>query len=444
MAAYTFETITAAQALAFTSFDTLTVASGPASAVTVIFGASGDVSLQLGGRTVDFHGVIASVSQAGGVTFSDGSVLYIGGPGADAEDLGIFSKLSGAIYGGGGGDTITTGQGSFLIQGNSGDDQITAGPGGHNTIFGGQGDDFVTIGVGGGVPQTGNFIQGNLGNDEIFGGAGDDTILGGKGDDTISGNGGKADFINGNLGNDNLVGVGQLFGEDGNDTILAAADGPSTVSGGAGDDVLRSTILNGTTGAPSLIHGDDGNDLIQALSPAHDELHGDAGADTVTDFGTGDDSLDGGDGDDLIQVGSGHATATGGAGNDTIEIRGGGNVLFGGSGGDLFMIETTASRAADAPALRNMIMDWASEDHIRNTTLDLSHMTYSERTASDETEAVNSLISMAPNEIVAVQVGTEVIVFMQPNVISGLAISNVEAIVLVGRTLADIDASNFI
>jgi hypothetical protein len=52
MATYSFETITAAQALAFTSFDTLTVASGRASAATVVFVDANDISPQLVGRTL--------------------------------------------------------------------------------------------------------------------------------------------------------------------------------------------------------------------------------------------------------------------------------------------------------------------------------------------------------------------------------------------------------
>lgn len=442
MSNFNFETITAAQALGITAGDHLTVSSGPADAATVLYGAAGDITLVLGAQSVDFGGGLAALSQAGGVTFTDGTVLYVGDGGSNTKDFGIFSTTSGAFFGGAGNDTVQTGEGSFVVQGNAGDDSITIGPGGHNTIYGGQGDDFVTIASGGGFAPALNFVQGNMGNDNIVGGPGDDILLGGKGDDTITGNNG-VDIIDGNLGNDNLIGDGQLLGEDGNDTISNLVGGAATILGGAGDDLIFSSILNGVSGSPTVIHGDDGNDNIGVWGPSHDEVFGDAGADTITDSAGGNDSIDGGDGNDRLVAVAANTTVNGGTGDDTIELQGAGIIAFGGSGRDTFVIETIASRVGGAPSDRIHIMDWASEDSIRLTSIDSAHISYGEATASDEIAAASNF-NLAPNAILAVQVGTEVLVLFQPGAAAGAALNSLEAITLVGRTLADIDVSNFI
>ncbi len=461
MATYSFETITAAQALAFTASDTLNVNGGTASASTVIYNAGGDIALTLGAVTVDFSAAFAAASQAGHVTFADGSVLYVGDGASNTKDFGVFNPLSGAIFGGGGNDTFHASAGNFLIQGNAGNDTLFAGSEGNNTIYGGQGDDDISIAVGPNGSGV-NFVQGNKGDDAIVGGAGPDTLLGGQGDDTISGDGG-IDFINGNLGNDSLIGRGQLFGEDGADTIANDTSGPAIISGGPGPDRLFSAILNGTIGGPTTIDGDDGNDTIIVRGPAHDEVHGDVGNDTITDSSAGEDILDGGanpdnistdagafhatslggDGDDTLSGAGGHCTMSGGAGDDMIHFQGGALVAFGGDGADTFILETTASRAGDAPSDQDFIQDWSHDDHIHNANQNVALMTYSEGTAHD-TIAAEDLYRNAPaNAVVAVQVGTAVMVFMQSATPDPLGHS-IQAIILSGRTLADIDASNFI
>jgi len=65
MPTFSFETITASQALAISSNDVLTVTSGPAFAATVLYQPSGAISLILGTRSLDFGGSLAALSQAG-------------------------------------------------------------------------------------------------------------------------------------------------------------------------------------------------------------------------------------------------------------------------------------------------------------------------------------------------------------------------------------------
>ncbi len=107
---------------------------------------------------------------------------------------------------------------------------------------------------------------------------------------------------------------------------FTASIGDDSITGTAGDDVLR-----GALGSDTLVGG-DGNDALFGNSGS-DELRGDAGDDTlhgeghrnitfvdgnqVIEFET--DTLDGGDGDDLLIMRSGHV-ATGGDGSDVFGI----------------------------------------------------------------------------------------------------------------------------
>jgi len=128
------------------------------------------------------------------------------------------------------------------------------------------------------------FVDGGLGNDQLFGGTARDRLTG-------------------------SVGRDQLHGMGGSDTLI----------GGAGDDVLD---------------GGDGNDL----------LHGNAGNDRING-GAGDDQLLGGDGDDLLGVTGtmlplmqepGNDLLVGGPGNDALTGGAGADRILGGAGADKF------------------------------------------------------------------------------------------------------------
>ena len=92
MTAFTFETITAAQALAFGAGDTLafSAAGAVASAVQVGFtpagaGLSASITLTFGGVSKTFGAGLAGLGAgAGQITFPDGSRLFVGTTGADA------------------------------------------------------------------------------------------------------------------------------------------------------------------------------------------------------------------------------------------------------------------------------------------------------------------------------------------------------------------------
>ena len=228
-----------------------------------------------------------------------------------AEDTSGDSIVGGAqddtLTGGPGNDTLIGGPGNDVLEGLSGDDLLNGGTGqdmndvrgsvqglfaDHNqdAITGSFNDDLLPGSAG--TDQTwgdeGNdALQGNQGDDELHGDTGNDTLLGGSG----------MDFLSGGEGNDSLSGGTEtdfLFGNDGDDTLL----------GDEGGDYLQ-----GGFGADS-ISGGDGDDRIDGtFSSNPSNLFGPFDEDTG-------DTLDGGEGDDVIVVGA-NDEATGGAGADS-------------------------------------------------------------------------------------------------------------------------------
>jgi len=404
MAAYVFDTITAAQALAFTPSDTLSFQSGTATQVSVAYLPNGDISVTVGARTVEFSGALSAAPQPD-FSFADGTHLYVGDATNNVKNYQQDPHLA-AMFGGGGNDILTLGQGG-LAQGNQGDDQIVA-LGGTATIYGGQGDDFLV------ANGHDDFIQGNKGNDFIQGGT-RDTILGGQGDDAITRGSG---ILDGNLGNDQITGSGQLLGEDGNDTITGngTAGGFDTILGGNGNDSLTSDQIGALSGAS--MDGGEGNDTILG--------------------GTAQDTILGGNGDDrLDDIGIQRDVIDGGAGDDTISVTNPKDVITGGPGADLFV--ATGVQSAQ-PGSVPQILDWSSQDSLQFRTPTPGTSGFTTTTAADYQSAVTAAQNLMSNNhfaYVAVQVGPDTIVFATAN-------SQFCAVDLVGRSLADISAGNIV
>ncbi|WP_421935946.1 calcium-binding protein [Phenylobacterium sp.] len=400
MLAYAFDTITADQALNIQAGDTLTFSGGPARGVTVVYQSYDPLALSpevprvfvtYEGRTVAFSTNLVQLSKAGALVMADGSKLYIG----DTSDERVTgSALDDGLFGGPGSDTVSGGDGRDLLQGNTGDDRLVGGAG-RDSIYGGQGNDTIFTGSenGGGDTQgantEGDWAHGNLGDDEIVGGAGADTLLGGQGDDFIGGADGN-DVLSGDLGDD------ELHGGLGNDT-LTGGDGGDIVSGGFGQDLLT---------------GGNGDDQLVSQGPEAATLSGDAGNDTLV---------------------------SGGAGVD---------VLYGGHGRDRF--EFAAKITPDA-GVEATIMDWESHDtlsfaevSILSDASGILPRAYSEFVATSYEQALriaNEHISAAGAKYVAAQVGGNVFVFAD---LGDPADGADVAVLLTGRTLADIGLSNFV
>lgn len=454
MATFNFSTITAAEALAITAADTLILDQGTGATTTVLFSAPDAITIVIGMRSVTFGVAVAGATK----TFTDGGILFIGTP---SSEQATTEAGGDGLYGGAGGDTLNAGDGANLLQGNQGNDSLLGGAG-VDIIYGGQDDDRIFVGAG---PNPGgsNFAQGNRGNDTISGSPTDnDTLLGGQGNDVINitdpgtprdlglldnrlgYSGGGNDFLNGNLGNDTIFageGNDTILGEDGDD-FLQDGGGSNTISGGAGADTMIARANN-------TIDGGAGNDVV--------------GMDTgqfVIQLGDGDDlclpldlrdtdsaTVDGGAGNDAITASSGGDSLTGGIGNDTINGGLGADTVAGGAGADEFQFVQGALPGAAGGLDR--IVDWAAEDRLSFVTANNAPAgagtpaNYAESTQADYVAAMifaNGMVSTGTFKYIAIQVGADVIVFADSGADGGNADS---AVMLVGRTLADIAFDDF-
>ncbi len=179
------------------------------------------------------------------------SFKFVGGEGDDIfnphlEMLPYYGH--GAIFGGGGNDTLIGTAGSDFIGGGAGDDVLVDNYG-NNRLRGGMGDDTLTVGDG----SNGSTLKGGAGHDTLTSGAGNDTLYGNSGYDVLVGG----------RGND------ALYGNRGRD-VLNGGEGNDIIDGGRGHD-----MLTGGRGSDSFV--------FRALDRGHD---------TITDFEDGVDQID--------------------------------------------------------------------------------------------------------------------------------------------------------
>ncbi len=317
-------------------------------------------------------------TDGGTLTFINIETVYVDGVPVSPPDFVVEGGAGDDLI-----DTAYTGdpEGDRIDAGDNGagtdDDVVTAG-GGNDTVFAGAGADSVEGGAGNDV------LHGEAANDTLLGEAGDDTLYGGTGDDSLDGGDGADsleswlgndtlaggdgnDYLDGAEGNDSLYGgsgddmlaAGSDAGDDlaeggaGNDTLWTGG-GDDTLTGGSGDDSMDGAggddlfVLTGATPGP----GDDtitggetdensGGDTLDGSALTGDVVldlsAGDAGnpedgtlvtgGDTVTFeeierviLGSGDDSVTGSSGDDVVFTGSGADTVNGGAGDDYFDL----------------------------------------------------------------------------------------------------------------------------
>lgn len=182
-----------------------------------------------------------------------------------------------SIYGDGGGDWLSGGEGTDRLVGGVGSD----------TLFGDGDGDFLSAGdqFGNSSPADHDVLDGGDGDDSLEGGAGLNLMFGGAGNDSLY----------------NGTGATIAFGGEGNDKFWATASGHSEVYGEAGNDNLR-----GGQGE-SHLDGGEGDDLLRGGAGA-DVLIGGAGNDVCEGFQN--DLLEGGEGDDvyLFRLGAGTST----------------------------------------------------------------------------------------------------------------------------------------
>jgi trimeric autotransporter adhesin len=208
-----------------------------------------------------------------------------------------------------------------------------------------EGEIMATItGTGGNDTLTGtsanDTIQGLAGDDALHGGAGGDVLVGGTGNDTffvenssdqaVENAGEGFDVVNtfvtftlpANVEGMALQGSGAINGTGNNlNNFILGNAAANTLNGGDGDDVL-----DGFLGSDKLTGG-AGNDTLIG-GQGNNDLTGSAGNDTLIG-GQDNDELSGSDNDDLLIGGSGRDILNGGGGVDTME---------GGPGNDIYVM----------------------------------------------------------------------------------------------------------
>ena len=292
--------------------------------------------------------------RAGGVAFDLGNLEGNSAITLDGANIGSFTSVERVIFRGGTGNDVVRGGGTL------------------DTLVGNEGDDV---------------LDGWYGNDTLSGGLGNDTLIGGEGLDT-------ATYVNatagvnvdlriqgtaqdtGGEGIDTLIGIEYLTGSSFGDTLrgndefnlivdnavatTATAGQTDALYGYGGDDSILVTRATGTVATNIIMDGGDGNDIIElrsgALTAAPAAVADGLSTATYLSVGaTGNRNLDnvtvdaGAGNDRIILTGVASATVNAGSGNDTLSIsmRGGAGVnnyqLTLGAGADIVQLAGTGA-----------------------------------------------------------------------------------------------------
>ncbi|WP_283206900.1 calcium-binding protein, partial [Methylorubrum podarium] len=299
---------------------------------TVVTGKGGDIVLGDNGLVRFELGLRALVqsSRDGGtrdvLTSGAGADVVLGGLGADTIDagrddadadivLGDDGRLSFDAQGRlkraesldptfGGDDTIEAGGGDNVVIGGTGTDAITA-LGGNDVILGDNGtalfDQGVRVEFASTDPDDGarDVIKGGDGDNIVIGAGGSDDLTTGSGADILLGDMGVVAFENGLVRDvyttDERRGAGD---------VIRGGDGDNIVLGGAGRDEI-------TTGkGADLTLGDFGEASFTGGRPVR--------VATLNPNRGDDDTIDAGDGDNVVLGGFGSDTITAGAGADIV------------------------------------------------------------------------------------------------------------------------------
>lgn len=214
---------------------------------------------------IDPQSNIISGSAGADTLIGSGNDDQIGG--YEGDDLIDGGAGNDDAHGAEGNDTLLGGAGNDSVHGNDGDDVIY-GDDGDDGLIGHNGDDILH------GDDGDDSLQGSMGNDQLFGDAGDDALQGGQGDDTLDGGAGQ-DTLFGGWGNDTLSGIV----DDPNALGIQDTDIGDNLNGGGDDDVIL-------TGKDDTVNGGDGADLI-VMGDWIDEGH----AAQIVEFVPGDDTL---------------------------------------------------------------------------------------------------------------------------------------------------------
>jgi Ca2+-binding RTX toxin-like protein len=250
-------------------------------------------------------------------------------------------------------ENLAGGSGDDTLVGHDSSDNSLSGSGGNDTLYGFGGHDRLDGGDGADI------LLGGLGDDTLVGGsvpAGQQNLLfGEEGRDTADYTAtsaavyadlrGFVGFVSNTL-TDYLIGIENLAGGSGNDTLVGHDGGDNHLAGSSGNDALYGfgghDRLDGGAGADILLGGLGDDTLVGGSVAAGQQnlLFGEEGRDTAdyaatslavyADLRSGAGVVNGVFTDHLINI----ENLIGGSGNDTLVGDNGANVIAGGAGGD--------------------------------------------------------------------------------------------------------------
>lgn len=346
--------------------------------------------VQVGASTDDVSYDFSAQTEGLVITGSAWAEAIYGGEASDS-----ISGMAGndSLEGGDGNDTLSGGDGDDDLLGDAGADQLVGGAGndmldggeGNDTLNGEDGDDDLLGDAGadrlvGGAGK--DSLDGGSGNDALYGGAGDDILVaedsdalidGGAGTDTVQFNAdvlatdladrdlvnveeievtnsdtGAYDFsaqseklvIIGGSQDDTITGgqaADKLYGDNGDD-VLVAQDSDALIDGGASGEDGDTVQFGSAVSAAKLLDIDLVNvEVIEITNLGNARYDFSVQTEALEiDGGTGNDTVIGGRGADLIQGDDGADSLAGGAGADQIHGDAGADTLTGGAGADVF------------------------------------------------------------------------------------------------------------
>ncbi|MEF8756276.1 MAG: hypothetical protein V5B60_20455 [Accumulibacter sp.] len=229
-----------------------------------------------------------------------------------------------------------------------------------------------------------NRLDGANGNDTLNGGAGDDVLDGGLGADSLIGGDGSDSYyvdnagdsvsetsssatsggtdqvfsalaaytLTGNVENGRILAVGAAsLSGNGLDNLLEAGTGNNTLDGGGGNDTV--SYLYGASSGVSVSLAIAGAQTTGGSGSdtliAIENLSGSSHDDTLTGDGNAN-RLSGAQGNDLLDGGFGNDTLDGGAGNDRLLGGAGADSMLGGDGSDLYSIDNAGDTVVETNA----------------------------------------------------------------------------------------------
>ena len=311
-----------------------------------IDGGAGDDTIYGMGGNDNLQGGLGADTLNGGDGFDNVSYFNAGG-------AVTVSLLDSTATGADGNDTLSNIEN---ISGSRFNDTLT-GDMSNNSIFGDDGDDAIA-----GLDGNDNLSGGN-GVDTLSGGDGNDSLQGGSGDDVLSGCAGRDSFVGG-LGNDTIDG-GAILDRTNYSDLNSASYASST--GGINLNLSTGIVQDGMGGTDSLV-----NINFVTGSVHSDTLIGSSASNLFEQFegGLGNDVIDGGAIDSVLQRNSNRVSYSSAAGAVTVDLAAG--AATGAAGNDSLtnINHVTGGNAGDTLLGSNSRITEQFEGRAGNDTID--------------------------------------------------------------------------